>query len=248
MNNRKTMRRIMIALCVLSALIYILQIVIFKDPKTTFFYLFQDLAFLPVSIAIATVAVGAVLDEREKNERIAATRMLRSSFFTSIGAVMIRQMMEGVAEKEKVKEVHPLLQGLGAQSSMKQIQQRQQQILSADIRITLNQKIYDGVNQMIVDEHTDLLVLSSNSSLLEAECFTKMLWGIFHLYDEYRLRGSYEKLSRSDIEHLESDFSDVFRLLLANSVENTCWLAKTYPNFYGTVKEKIRKGRTHENI
>ena len=131
----------MIALCVLSALIYILQIVIFKDPETTFFYLFQDLAFLPVSIAIATVAVGAVLDEREKNERIAATRMLRSSFFTSIGAVMIRQMMEGVAEKEKVKEVRPLLQGLGAQSSMKQIQQHQQQILSADIRITLNQKI-----------------------------------------------------------------------------------------------------------
>ena len=100
---------------------------------------------------------------------------------------------------------------------------------------------------MIVDEHTELLVLSSNSSLLEAECFTKMLWGIFHLYDEYRLRGNYEKLSRGDIEHLESDFSDVFRLLLANSVENTCWLAKTYPNFYGTVNEKICKGRTHEN-
>lgn len=81
MKNNRMLRITVIVLLCLSAFIYFLQIAIFHDPSTTFFYIFQDMAFLPFSVAVATLIVGTVLNEKEKNERIASTRMLRSSFF-----------------------------------------------------------------------------------------------------------------------------------------------------------------------
>ena len=67
--DRKTTRRVVLALIVLSAAIYLLQVLIFHDERTTVFYLLQDLAFMPVTIAIATLVVGELVDEREKGGR-----------------------------------------------------------------------------------------------------------------------------------------------------------------------------------
>ena len=91
--DRKTTRHVVLALIVLSAAIYLLQVLIFHDERTTAFYLLQDLAFMPVTIAIATLVVGELVDEREKKERLEKTKMLTSSFFTGIGAFLIREIL-----------------------------------------------------------------------------------------------------------------------------------------------------------
>ena len=65
--NLKAMRRTTIILLILSIIIYLIQILIFNDPRTTFFYILQDLAFMPITIAFATLMVGEVLNWREKN-------------------------------------------------------------------------------------------------------------------------------------------------------------------------------------
>lgn len=49
------------ALLAISACIYGMQILIFKDVRNTEFYIFQDMAFIPISIAITTVVVGELL-------------------------------------------------------------------------------------------------------------------------------------------------------------------------------------------
>lgn len=239
MKNNHALKRTVIALCCLSAFIYLLQIVIFRDPSTTFFYIFQDLAFLPFSIASATLIVGAVLNEKEKNEKIASTRMLRSSFFTSAGAEMMSLMWKGTENLDpgilKTEE-------LTCAQTEQDIKRRQRDILAMHIPVHCTEEIYTGVKNILEEKRSDLLVLSSNSRLMEAECFTDMLWGCFHLLDEFKLRGEWKDLKEEDRAHMEEDFSRVFILLLANSLENTCYLRKTYPNFYGSARAKIQKG------
>lgn len=194
MKHSKTLSRIAIALFALSAAIYAAQILIFHDPRTTAFYIFQDFAFLPASIAIATVAVGAILDEHDRRE-IAA---------------------------------------------------RQKKIESLTLQVHLTRAAYDGVRDILEESRMELLILGSTHNLNEAERFTEMLWGIFHIMDEYRLRGDWDNLSPTDIAHLETDFAQVLRLMLANSVSNNVYLKATYPNFYGAAAEKLMERRRED--
>ena len=48
MNSKIWMIILGIALIALSAVLYLVQIEIFHTPRDTFFYLFQDLAFVPI--------------------------------------------------------------------------------------------------------------------------------------------------------------------------------------------------------
>ncbi len=219
-------------LFVLSAVIYLLQILFFHDPRNTLFYIFQDLAFLPISIAIATIAVGAILDRRERKEKLQGTRMLRSTFFTGIGAEIMLELNDCAEPSCR--------SFLSSSENEAEVQTKQRQIRDMEFTITLKESVYESVRRILTENQTNLFVLAANENLMAEENFTKLLWGLFHLIDEFRLRGSWENLNASDLEHLNEDFAKVYRLLLINSVDNAWWLKQTYPNFYGTASSRIR--------
>ena len=55
------------------------------------------------------------------------------------------------------------------------------------IKVKLNKEGYEKARNLILSNQTNLLVISSNPLILEHEYFTEMLWGVFHLIDEFRL-------------------------------------------------------------
>ena len=57
------------SLVVISTLLYVEQIKIFHAPRDTFFYLFQDLAFVPIQVLLVTVIVDRVLRAKEADQR-----------------------------------------------------------------------------------------------------------------------------------------------------------------------------------
>ena len=69
-------------LLVLSAAFYALQLAIFRKPGDTGFYLLQDIAFLPLQVAIVTLALGRLISSREKKERLRKIDMAISAFFS----------------------------------------------------------------------------------------------------------------------------------------------------------------------
>lgn len=230
----KTSRRAeILILFAVSAVIYLLQILFFHDPHDTFFYIFQDMAFLPISIAIATIAVGAILDRRERREKLQGTRMLRSTFFTGIGAEILLELND-CAEPSCGNLLY-------SPADEAEVRSRQKTISEMEYTVSLNEAVYESVKKKLTDNQTNLFVLAANENLMAEENFTKLLWGLFHLIDEFRLRGSWENLQASDIEHLDEDFAKVYRLLLINSVDNAWWLKNTYPNFYGTASSKLHE-------
>ena len=232
--DRKTTRRVVLALIVLSAAIYLLQVLIFHDERTTAFYLLQDLAFMPVTIAIATLVVGELVEEREKKERLEKTKMLTSSFFTGIGAFLIREILQMTDADGLVYEVVKN----GAEQSGR-VGEVQKQLQSVKLNVHMDAAGYTKIQQIIRSNQTNILVIASNPLIIEHECFSEMLWGVFHLMDEFRLRGSWDDLSEQDIEHFNQDFEKVLRLLLMNWAGNVRYLKETYPAFYAAASTKI---------
>ena len=233
--NLKAMRRTTIILLILSIIIYSIQILLFDDPRTTFFYILQDLAFMPITIAFATLMVGEVLNWREKNERKEKTRMLTSTFFTEIGAILAHYTLSMTQEDDFL---HLVARNGGNIDNMT-ADEIIQKLEHHKIKVKLNKEGYEKARNLILSNQTNLLVISSNPLILEHEYFTEMLWGVFHLIDEFRLRGEWDVLSKTDIAHLNVDFAKVLRLMLINWIGNSEYLAKNYPAFYNVAFNKL---------
>ena len=235
MKKNRMLLLVCLALVAVSVTLYLLQVLIFRDPRTTEFYIFQDFAFLPISIAVATLAVNALMADREKRDKIAHTSMLRSQFFTGVGVPMLRVLsdcckFEGGLPVLSEKDASPKARALA-----------KDKIEALSLSVHLDKTAYDRVRSLLEQSRTELLILGSNPDLMEAECFTQLLWGIFHLLDEYRLRGSWENLEAEDISHLEEDFARVLRLILINNIDNAAYLRTHFPNFYGTARARLAK-------
>lgn len=221
-----------IILVAVSVTVYLLQVLIFRDPRTTEFYIFQDFAFLPISIAVATLAVNALMAEREKRDKIAHTSMLRSQFFTGIGVPMLGVLAGCCSAQGRL----PVLPENGSQ---KDRDKTKADLMALPLSVHLDKAAYDRVRELLEGSRTELLILGSNPDLMEAECFTQLLWGCFHLLDEYRLRGDWAALKAEDISHFEEDFAQVLKLILVNNIDNAAYLRANFPNFYGAARAKL---------
>ena len=115
----------------------------------------------------------------------------------------------------------------------------QRQLENVKLNVHIDAAGYTKIQQIIRSNQTNILVIASNPLIIEHECFSEMLWGVFHLMDEFRLRGSWDDLSEQDIGHFNQDFEKVLRLLLMNWAGNVRYLKETYPAFYAAASTKI---------
>ena len=234
--DRKTTRKVVMILIAVSAAIYLLQIAIFHEERTTAFYILQDLAFMPVTIAIATLAVGEIINDREKKDRLEKTRMLTSSFFTGMGAYLMHEILGMTNADAFIHEV--VRSGADLPGTEEETRKR---IQEAKLAVHIDAAGYTKARQIITANQTNILVIASNPLIIEHECFTEMLWGVFHLMDEFRLRGTWDDLSKEDIYHFNQDFEEVLRLMLMNWVGNERYLKETDPACYAAASSRIEK-------
>ncbi|MGN8773192.1 hypothetical protein [Candidatus Weimeria sp. HCP3S3_B5] len=230
----KSTRRVIVALIAVSALIYAVQIAVFHDVRTTAFYFLQDMAFMPITIAIATIVVGEIISLREKRERLEKTQMLTSSFFTGIGAYLLKEIIRMTDTDQFITEVVR-----GSSYDKRQEKEILDRIRKMDLTVHIDREGYDRIRQIIRENQTNIFIIASNPLVIEHEAFTDMLWGIFHLMDEYRLRGDWDDLSAQDIEHFDQDFERILRAMLINWVRDVRYLRENFPDFYAVAGKKI---------
>src|SRR5574342_1318351 len=77
-------------LIVLSTLLYIFQIRVFHAERDTFFYLLQDLAFVPIQVLLVTVIVDQVLRLRDKAAMLNKLNMVIGTFFSEVGTGLLK--------------------------------------------------------------------------------------------------------------------------------------------------------------
>ncbi len=72
----------------------------------------------------------------------------------------------------------------------------------------------EDLRQLLRDKHDFGVGLLANSSLLEQESFTQLLWTILHLSREFDYRPDLNNLSQADYAHLGDDMRRVYVLLV----------------------------------
>ena len=218
----------------ISALFYQMQIQLFHSPRDTFFYLFQDLAFLPIQVLLVTMIIDRLLTVREKRVLLKKMNMVIGVFYSEVGASLLRIFYELKPEAENIGQ--ELLIDNGWTSHV--FLSKSKTFRTFPYKIEINPGSLQQLKTFLLSKRGFLLVLLENPNLLEHDSFTDLLWAVFHLTDELNCRETLENLPESDLSHLKGDIKRAKALLISEWLTYLKHLKEDYPYLFSL---EIRK-------
>ena len=220
-----------VLLCAVSAAVYYLQIAVFRNPRDTFFYLFQDLAFVPVQVLLVSLFLNELMTRREKKLLLGKMNMVIGVFFSEVGSRLLSHL---AVFDVNLDEIRATLQ-ITAKSTMDDFRQIESAISAHRIVIDINRGSIGEVRDFLVSRHGFMTSLLENQNLLEHESFTEMLWAIFHMMEELECRSSLDNLPGADLKHLEGDILRAYGLIRKEWLSYVKHLKTSYPYIYSLV-------------
>jgi len=217
-----------LGLVLLSAALYVVHWLIYRDPKHIFIYLLGDIAFIPIDVLLVTLVIHELLATRERRARLHKMNMAIGTFYSEVGAQLLGALgrmdrdnsglREELAEAgkwtdEQFKAAHAHVRGYQAQ-------------------VASTPEALAGLRSYLLGKRQFLLGLLQNPNLLEHDAFTSLLWAVFHLTDELAHRRDVRALSEADRAHLEGDIKRAYGLLVAQWVDYMRHLKASYPYLF----------------
>lgn len=215
-------------LLVASLATYLFQIVTFQDPRNTAFYLLQDIAFLPLQVAIVTVVIGKILNHREKKERLKKTNMMLSTFFSEVGNDLLEQF----------HKLHTTPRELEAYLAVKEnwdnrdFKMAALKIQTYHFQINCSASDLSYLKNYLAEKRHVIMLMLQNPNLLEHDTFTDLLFAVFHLTDELLCRSDLDDLPDPDLVHLNQDILRAFKALLLHWMHYMGHLQTDYPYLF----------------
>jgi len=215
-------------LVILSAIVYYIHFLIFKDAHHIFIYLIGDIAFVFLEVLLVTMILHGLLVHREKQNILKKLNMVIGTFFSEVGTELLNKCSSFDSEAFKITQHLVVTKDWSAKEFAKvkkQLKRHNSAIDSkkGDVKI---------IKDFLIDKRRFLLRLLENPNLLEHESFTNLLWAVFHLTDELAHRAELDKLPDTDYEHLSGDIKRVYHQLILRWLEYMKHLKQDYPYLF----------------
>ena len=228
MNRVKWQSVLGVLLVAISAILYEAQIHIFHSIRDTFFYLFQDLAFIPIQVLLVTLFLNQLLNMREKHAMMNKLNMVIGTFFSEVGTTLIKSFAAFDQNTEKIRG-ELLVKGDWSDQqfadAVKRIRSYEYQIISVESDL-------EALKNFLIEKRKFLLGLLENPNLLEHETFTELLWAVFHLSEELAVREDLQHLPPADSNHIAGDIKRAYTLLLVEWLAYMKHLKQDYPYLF----------------
>jgi len=212
----------------LSVASYFIQIVIFHRPEDTFFYMLQDIAFVPVQVLLVTFIISRLLTEREKRTLLKKLNMLIGAFYSEVGTHLMKYCSSFSSD---LSELAPHLL-VSDKWIHKDFASALKHIRTVDPKIDSRRNDLKELKRFLEDKRGFLLSLLANPNLLDHETFTDLLWAVFHLMEELSSRPLLEGLPQTDYKHLTGDINRAYTQLLSEWLSYMEHLKGDYPYLF----------------
>lgn len=224
---------IILFLIVLSAVFFILQLVLFHNVEESGFLFFQDMMFLPLHILLVTFLLDRVLSTREKRERLEQVNIVISAFFSETGADALRTLNTVIIELDKVRE----LVSMKPTWNDKEFDTVALAMKSFPVHANIDTQKLNSLKSSLPSKE-EIVKMFANPNLLEHDTFTDMLWALYHLVDEISNRQDIQALPKTDIDHLKGDIVRIYNLLAYEWVIYMKHLKSRYPYLWSLAIRK----------
>jgi hypothetical protein len=217
-----------ISLVIASSTVYLMEILIFHNVHDTFFYLFQDLAFVPVQVLLVMLILDKLLQKKEKESLMNKMNMMIGVFFNEVGTDLISFFIE--TEKNITSLRKEII--IDSAWNTKTFESGKKFFKSYNSDLEINQDLLMRMKEYLLKHRDCMLRLLENPNLLEHDKFTDLLWAVFHLTDELHHRTSFDRLPETDINHLKGDMSRAFKLIVIEWLDYMKHLKNSYPYLF----------------
>jgi len=217
-----------ISLVALSALLYFMEIAIFHSSRDTFFYLFQDIAFVPIQVLLVTLIINRLLTVREKRSRMEKLNMVIGAFFSEVGTRLLTYFSDCDPNLESVRKDLIVTNNW----SREEFRKVKDLLKRYDYRVEIQKVDLTHLRTFFLEKKEFLLRLLENPNLLEHESFTELLLAVFHLVEELVVREDVTSLPDSDRHHIAGDITRAYILLVHQWLEYMGHLKKHYPYLF----------------
>jgi hypothetical protein len=224
---------ILIGCCLIgvSAISYFFEILLFHRESDTFFYMLQDIAFVPIQVLLVSIIVEQVLSSREKREKLSKMNMAIGTFFSEAGTDLLRLFSDF---DSTVSEIRNRLMVKGEWPD-REFDAVIKFLTRYDCSIDARIRDLEYLKGFLIAKRNFLLSLLENPNLLEHEFFTDLLFAVFHLTEELAVRKSVTCLSPPDYTHVANDLKRAYVLLLSQWITYVKHLKTAYPFIFSLV-------------
>lgn len=185
-------------------------LLVFGHAFETFYMLVVDLTFLPLEVLIVTVCINGLLEARERNELGQRVNIVIGVFFSEMGIDLLRYLSLFDRSLDEMRRIA----GVNHDWSTRSFASMRKRLEAYEYTIDCHCADLADLKKLLQDKHEFILGLISNSSLLENESFTELLWAVLHLSRELDYRKNLDDLPDPDYAHLGEDMRRVYILLV----------------------------------
>lgn len=217
-----------ILLIVLSALVYSIHFLIFRDPHHIFIYLVGDIGFVFIEVLLVTIIIDQLLRQREKRSLLHKLNMIIGVFFSEGGSELLRMLSEYDPEVERIRQ-DLVGKDRWSQQSFSEISER---IRRYQYKMDSRKSGLGGLRDFLREKKDFFLRILENPNLLEHEKFTDTLWAVLHLAEELTCRRSLQNLPATDYAHLAGDMGRAYKSLISEWLSYMLHLRTHYPYLF----------------
>lgn len=226
--------RLGLLLVALSAVLYIINFIIFRDVRDLFFYLSIDTAFLPFEVLLVILVIEQAISEREKSLKLEKLNMVIGAFFSEVGTDLLRYISDFDLNSDKIRKILKLTKNW----SEKEFLDAGLQIKKIDFSVIITRNDFkalfflETVKEFLIGKRKFLIALLQNPNLLEHETFTELLQAVFHLTEELEKRVDVRRLPDADYTHLALDTKRAYVRLVHEWLRYMEHLMTNYPYLF----------------
>lgn len=228
MEKRRFYLSLGVLLILSSIALYGIQLLVFKNPRDTFFYFFQDVAFVPIQVLLVMLIIDKLLQKKEKELLLNKLNMVVGVFFNEVGTELIALCVERTKNRDSLQSAL----SIDGSFDDRAYKEKKGFVRSFGFELAIDAGFLKRLDTLLRGKHHELISLLENPNLLEHDGITDLLWAVFHLSNELYHRNNFKRLPASDIEHLRGDLMRAYKLLLIEWLNYMMHLKSNYPYLF----------------
>lgn len=215
----------------LSAVLYFVHYLIFRDAHHIFIYMLGDLAFLPLEVLLVVVVIERILARQERQEKLQKLNMVVGAFFSELGNHLLSDLIKDFDNRVEIT------QALNVTGKWTRDDFRKAADFARRLKVEVDYRKIDleGLKVFLTGKREFLMGLLANSGLLENDEFTDVLWAVTHLDEELEARSSFANLPEADLKHIAGDIARFYDHLASEWLEYVEHLKSKYPYLFSLI-------------
>jgi voltage-gated potassium channel len=179
-------------------------------------------------VGVVANGIEILLEQRDTKARVEKMNMLIGAFYSEVGIQLLRLYSRADPHAEEIRNHLKM----DADWSSLEFASVRLLIRGHDYRIDIEKIDLENLRELLVQRRDFLLRLLENPMLFEHEAFTESLRALFHLTEELGYRDDLFGLPQADYEHLSTDISRTYALIVFQWLDYMNYLNGNYPYLF----------------